>query len=324
MPPASSPFRRPFQWSGAALFVIPAAVRAYVLMPFPGSRSLPRIALAFVYHLDPLVVPLQILGVALMIAPTALALTNRDTRQSFRRFRSLARPVARMFAQANLRSKFQILQVLLVSSRKTLLRKNSRPKIGIALFCGACALFWYLTTFLFAADRMFLEPRAVRFASGSSNVVPADASVIGIEAGGVSKAYPVRYLAFHHQIRDSLGAQSMLVTYCSLCRSGRVFNPVIDGRLQKFRLIGAHRNNAVLEDSETRSWWIQASGEAVLGPRKGARLEELPSREMSLKSWTSIHPGTLVFQPDPQSAGEYDSWKTMSPGRTSRNGQPEP
>ena len=37
--------------------------------------------------------------------------------------------------------------------------------------------------------------------------------VIGVEIGGESRAYPVRYLAFHHMLNDRLAAAAILPTY---------------------------------------------------------------------------------------------------------------
>jgi hypothetical protein len=37
--------------------------------------------------------------------------------------------------------------------------------------------------------------------------------VIGVEIGGQSRAYPVRYLAYHHMLNDELGSTALLPTY---------------------------------------------------------------------------------------------------------------
>ena len=37
--------------------------------------------------------------------------------------------------------------------------------------------------------------------------------VIGVTLGEVSRAYPVRYLAFHHMLNDQLGPTALLPTY---------------------------------------------------------------------------------------------------------------
>jgi len=37
--------------------------------------------------------------------------------------------------------------------------------------------------------------------------------VIGVTLGGESRAYPVRYLAYHHMLNDRLGPTALLPTY---------------------------------------------------------------------------------------------------------------
>ncbi len=48
-------------------------------------------------------------------------------------------------------------------------------------------------------------------------------------------------------------------------------------------------------DHDTGSVWSQPIGEAILGPRKGSRLELLPSTLTTWKAWLSVHPETLAL-----------------------------
>src|ERR1700722_5440838 len=63
--------------------------------------------------------------------------------------------------------------------------------------------------------------------------------------------------------------------------------------------------NAMFEDETTRSWWQQATGVAVAGPRKGERLGEIPSAQYTLEEWLHLHPGSKVMQPDPADSTHY-------------------
>jgi hypothetical protein len=83
-----------------------------------------------------------------------------------------------------------------------------------------------------------------------------------------------------------------------VCRTGRVFDPTVDGRTETFRLVGMDQFNAMFEDRTTGSWWRQANGEAIVGPRAGTALRELPSRQVTLGYWLALHPGSLVMQAD--------------------------
>jgi hypothetical protein len=97
----------------------------------------------------------------------------------------------------------------------------------------------------------------------------------------------------------------VLVSYCTVCRTGRVFSPVVDGRAETFRLVGMDHFNAMLEDRTTGSWWRQANGEAITGARKGATLAEIPRLQVTLKEWLALHPTSLVMQGDPAFTEEY-------------------
>jgi hypothetical protein len=77
-----------------------------------------------------------------------------------------------------------------------------------------------------------------------------------------------------------------------------VFDPTVDGRPEAFRLVGMDHFNAMFEDRSTGSWWRQANGEAIIGPRTGARLAEIPSQQVTLAVWLDLHPRSLIMQPD--------------------------
>jgi len=48
-------------------------------------------------------------------------------------------------------------------------------------------------------------------------------------------------------------------------------------------------------DHDTGSIWSQPIGEAILGPRKGAKLELLPSTLTTWSAWRDAHPDTLAM-----------------------------
>ena len=90
-----------------------------------------------------------------------------------------------------------------------------------------------------------------------------------------------------------------------MCRTGKIFRPVVDGRRLSFELVGARRRNSVYRDRETGTWWYQANGRAVVGPLSGAELPELLTDQMTLESWLDLYPDSLVLQPDPDAAEGY-------------------
>ena len=136
------------------------------------------------------------------------------------------------------------------------------------------AAIFYMVNFQLLADKMFLQPTNKIFASGSGQV-GNDKLVVGITINNESKAYPVEIIGYHHQVQDTVGGTPVMVTYCTVCRTGRVFSPMVKGKKENFRLVGMDHFNAMFEDKTTKSWWRQATGEAITGPLKGTKLEEL-------------------------------------------------
>lgn len=173
----------------------------------------------------------------------------------------------------------------------------------------------YATNFEMAADTMFYQPSQVIQHNAATNKVTMDRLVIGVEANGEAKAYPIQYIGYHHQVRDVLGGKPVMVTYCTVCRTGRVFEPTVDGKPEVFRLVGMDHFNAMFEDSETGSWWRQANGEAIAGPLKGKMLPEIASTQTSLSQWLKLHPNSKVMQPDPVYQAKYDSMSRYESGR---------
>jgi hypothetical protein len=61
---------------------------------------------------------------------------------------------------------------------------------------------------------MFARASDVQLAPVTSFADVGDTDmVIGVTAGGETRAYPVRYLAFHHMLNDRLGGAAILPTY---------------------------------------------------------------------------------------------------------------
>jgi hypothetical protein len=174
-------------------------------------------------------------------------------------------------------------------------------KAHLALLAGALLLvatITWLFNFEMTADHMFREPVNPSYRGREQNTVDLNAVVIGFEHNGEARAYPVRYIVYHHQVRDTVGGQSVMVTYCSVCRTGRVYEPIVDGHAERFRLVGMDHFNAMFEDATTGSWWRQASGEAVIGKLKGAQLPVLPFTQLTLKRWFELYPDGKVLQAD--------------------------
>jgi hypothetical protein len=189
--------------------------------------------------------------------------------------------------------------------------------IPAVLTCVVAAIFYFFN-FEMLADKMFLQPGKLSFKSKQENLLTDSSIIVGVEYNGEAKAYPIRYLTYHHQVKDTVGGKPMLITYCSVCRTGRVFEPLVDNQPETFRLVGMDHFNAMFEDQSTQSWWRQATGESVAGPLKGKALPEVESTQLRLKKWFELFPDGVVMQPDLDFRKTYDSTGRYEKGR-SRN-----
>lgn len=159
----------------------------------------------------------------------------------------------------------------------------------------------YMVATKMSAEVMFQEPSVLAFKPADALVdnESANRQVMVVSINGETKGYMVNMMAYHHKVLDSVGGTPVLVTYCSMCHSGRVFSPIIDGVIEHFRLVGANHYNAMVEDASTGSWWYQATGECVAGPRKGQTLTDIPYRQMTLAGLATMYSNAKVLIEDP-------------------------
>ena len=177
-------------------------------------------------------------------------------------------------------------------------------------------LIAYFFNFQMTADHMFLQPTTLVFRSKAESTLSDSSLVIAVSDGREAKAYPIRYIQYHHQVRDSLGNVPIMVTYCNVCRTGRVFQPVVDGQRENFRLVGMDHFNAMFEDNTTGSWWRQATGEAVAGPLKGTVLPEVHSTQLTLQRFFYLYPFGKAMQADVAFKDSYDTLGRFEKGKS--------
>ena len=190
-------------------------------------------------------------------------------------------------------------------------------KFGKLLFIFMSLFYvviFYLFTFEMEADKMFYQPAHKYFSSSTQNKIVTDKLVIGIEVQGIAKAYPIQLIGYHHQVADTIGDTPIMVTYCTVCRTGRVFHPEVNGKVETFRLVGMDHYNAMFEDATTKSWWAQATGECIAGPLKGTKLKEFPSEQVRLDTWLNGHPTSMILQPDEQFKQQFDQMQSYDKG----------
>ncbi len=206
---------------------------------------------------------------------------------------------------------------LLLAGTPAAFRAAGWRRVPAVLGLLLAGLVAWQANFKMAADAMFLAPTSLIMVPAAENAVALDRLVVGIEIAGDARAYPIQFIGYHHQVTDTVAGQPVLVSYCTVCRTGRVFNPVVDGVQEAWRLVGMDQFNAMFEDRTTGSWWRQANGEALVGPRKGTLLEELPSRQVTLGQWLELHPHSRIMQADPVLQDRYATSYAFEDGTSS-------
>lgn len=155
-------------------------------------------------------------------------------------------------------------------------------------------LIFYAFNFRFLADKMFYQPRQKSMVGVGRNKVDTNQLVIGISMDGESKAYPIQIIGYHHQVKDTLHGKPIMVTYCTVCRTGRIFSPFVNNKYQLFRLVGMDHFNAMFEDEDTK----------LVAPGKW-RSHRRPIERTKI-SRASLGPNE-IGRMDPRKPGHFDS-----------------
>ena len=146
-----------------------------------------------------LLIVLTILDVALIIAPAVVALPPVNQTPAMLAAAHLAQilaPIASVLLAA--------MAAIVVWRRRTW---SAAVLLAVALIClGLSRVNLLERVFAPARDAQTVE------ISGFHDIRDTD-MVIGVVIGGQSRAYPVRYLAYHHMLNDQLGSTALLPTY---------------------------------------------------------------------------------------------------------------
>jgi hypothetical protein len=121
--------------------------------------------------------------------------------------------------------------------------------------------------------------------------------VLSLELNGEVHAYPIQILMWHEIVNDVVGGVPVAVTYCPLCNTGVAFKrPTVNGQLLDFGTSGKlYKSNLVMYDRQTRSYWPQVTGQAVMGPLTGMQLEIIPVQMVAWSDWLAQYPDGAVL-----------------------------
>lgn len=155
---------------------------------------------------------------------------------------------------------------------------------------------------------------------------------LALTFSGISRFYPFDVLVWHEIVNDMIAGQRVLVTYCPLCYTAIVFDPVVQDERVEFGVSGKLWNsNLLMYDRKTDTLWSQVKAEAVVGEMTGTRLKVTPSDVTRFGIWKEQFPqgevltdetGTLRSYGGNPYADSYEGIQTFFPysGTDSRLG----
>jgi hypothetical protein len=152
---------------------------------------------------------------------------------------------------------------------------------------------------------------------GQSGITADEDLVMGVNFGGVARAYPIHILNMHEIVNDQIGDLALAVTWCPLCGSGLVFDRTLGDKTVEFGVSGLlHNSDLIVYDRATSSLWQQITGRAIAGTRRGQMLRSLPVSLTTWAEWRTANPSTQLLSTDTghkrdygnkQPYGDYDS-----------------
>lgn len=157
------------------------------------------------------------------------------------------------------------------------------------------------------------HPKFISIGEASKQLSDSEPGV-ALEINNVSRFYPFQILVWHEIVNDTIpvlgrvegNGKRVLVTYCPLCLSGIVFDPMVNGERVEFGTSGKLWNsNLVMYDRKTESLWSQILGESIVGEMTGTQLKVLPSDQIRFGDWKKLHSGGEVLSRDTGAARFY-------------------
>lgn len=125
-----------------------------------------------------------------------------------------------------------------------------------------------------------------------SRLRPRD-MIVGLETGGVEKAYPLALLQKVRVVNDVVGGTPVVIVHQPSSDTTTAFVAKVDGKDLQFQASGKQANKLI--DLETHSTWT-AYGNCVAGQFKGERLKRLILEPEFWFAWSEFHPKALLYR----------------------------
>jgi hypothetical protein len=119
-------------------------------------------------------------------------------------------------------------------------------------------------------------------------------TVLGVEAGGRFKAFPVDSVGARACLLDNVGGEPVAVLWYGPTRTATAFSPHLDDRALTLYADDVSPETAPFKDKETGTRWSLA-GRGIDGPLRGRELAWVNSIQCRWYAWAADHPETDVY-----------------------------
>lgn len=150
--------------------------------------------------------------------------------------------------------------------------------------------------------------------------LPPDLPMLMAVHQEVALAFITLHLNYHQVAQGEVDGVPYLAAFCTVCNSGMLFSPMIEGKLHHFHTGGVYNAMSMLVDKESGSIWDHISGECVYGALKGERLKLLTDiRHLSAAQVLERHPDArLIFSsldaPQQEAAEQLNNFRLTKEG----------
>jgi len=142
------------------------------------------------------------------------------------------------------------------------------------------------------------------------DTVDTDDDVQGIlvEINGEKKFYPYNILTWHEIVNDKVGGREVVVTFCPLCGSAIVYDPIVDSEVKEFGVSGflLESNMIMYDRTPTPTLWQQSTAKGIIGDQTDVELKRLPFQLLTFKNIRENHKDAKVLSTDTGFPRDYD------------------
>ncbi|MCG8308990.1 MAG: DUF3179 domain-containing protein [Cytophagales bacterium] len=119
-------------------------------------------------------------------------------------------------------------------------------------------------------------------------------------------AYPHRILEYHEVVNDKVGALNVVISFCPLTGTSRVWDRQIHEKTTEFGVSGLlFNNNLIMYDRTSDSFWSQILNKSVFGPYRGEAASSFQTWEIKFEDIVNIEGRVKVLSPQTGHNYEY-------------------